>query len=91
MGGRGSGLCSIGRREIRLPLCWLERQVRVMVWPLSVYFAWVQKSSVMAGTTSQGDALASVRWIALAQSATVVVGTTLEDASLLTVRFIGLG
>ena len=39
MGERGSGLCSIGRRGIRQPLCWLERQVKLMLWPLSAFFA----------------------------------------------------
>jgi hypothetical protein len=65
--------------------------MRALLLPLFYRSAWAQPATVVAGTTVDGAALASVRWLGLCQPATVVVGTRVEGASLISVRFIGEG
>jgi hypothetical protein len=60
MWGRFSGLCSLGRHGLRQPLWWRARQVRTLLWPLIAWSAWAQPATVVAGTTGEGSALASV-------------------------------
>jgi hypothetical protein len=45
---------------------------------------------VVAGTTGNGSAIASVRLTAWAHSVNVVTGTTGEGAALASVRFVGV-
>jgi hypothetical protein len=58
--GNCCGLCSHGRRGLKEPLSWQSRQVRALIWPLFAWTAWVQSATVVAGTTGEDDALASV-------------------------------
>jgi hypothetical protein len=59
--GHCSGLFSLVRRGLSQPLCWRTRQVRALLWPLLAWWAWPQPATVVAGTTDEGAALASVR------------------------------
>ena len=45
------------------PLWWRARQLRALLWPLIDRTAWAQPATVMAGTTGEGVALASVRFV----------------------------
>ena len=58
--GCWSGLCSIGRRRPSNPLWWPARQVTGLLWPLVAWSAWAHAAIVVAGTTFEGAALASV-------------------------------
>jgi hypothetical protein len=59
--GRSSGLSSLGRRGLSQQLCWRSRHVKAMHWLLFSWSSWVQAGTVLAGTTGEGIALASVR------------------------------
>jgi hypothetical protein len=58
---RCSGLCSLGRRGLTQPLWWRIRHVSALLWPLIAWFAWDHPTTVLAGTTAEGVALASVQ------------------------------
>jgi hypothetical protein len=55
-------LCPLGRRGLSQPLMW-RAQLRAVIWPLSSRSAWAQPATVVAGTTVEGAALASVRLV----------------------------
>jgi hypothetical protein len=59
--GSFSGFCSIGRRGISQPLWWRARQVRALLCSLFASSAWGQPNTVVAGTTGEGAAQASVQ------------------------------
>ena len=59
--GRCSGLCSTERRRISRPLCWRARMLRALLYPLFARSAWAHAATVLADTTVEGVALASVR------------------------------
>jgi hypothetical protein len=44
-----SGLCSLCRRGLSQPLCWLARQWRALLWNLFVCLAWDRPATVVAG------------------------------------------
>jgi hypothetical protein len=52
-----------------------------LLWLLFAWSAWAQSSTVVADTTGEGAALASVRLVVVVPS-TVVAGTTIEGAAL---------
>jgi hypothetical protein len=76
-GMRRSSLCSIGRRGLSQPLCWLARQVRALLWALFAWSSSAQPATVVAGTTGEGFALASIQSFDVSQSANMVAGRKL--------------
>jgi hypothetical protein len=67
-GGHETGECcsvlwSLGRRGPSQPLRWRTRQVMALMWPLFSLSALSQGTNVVAGTTGEGAALASVRLV----------------------------
>ena len=56
-----SGLCSLGRRGFNQPLWWWACEVRALIWPLFTWSALARTANVVAGTTGEGSALASIR------------------------------
>jgi hypothetical protein len=71
--GRCSGLCSLGRRELKLPLWWRAPQKMALLWPLLALSARAQPATVVAGTRVEVVFLASVRLVCL-DSATYCAG-----------------
>jgi hypothetical protein len=61
--GRCTGLCSLGRIWPSQPMWWRARKVRALLWPLLTRSEWAQPATVLAGTTSEGAALDSVRLV----------------------------
>jgi hypothetical protein len=59
--GRCSGHHSLSRRGLSLPLWWRARQLIALLWSLFARSAWAQPATLVAGTTVEGAALASVR------------------------------
>ena len=71
--GGCSRLSSLGGRGISQALLCRARQVMAVLWPLFDCSAWDQPATVVAGTTFEGAALASLRFIGVG-SFTVVAG-----------------
>jgi hypothetical protein len=63
MCGCCSRLCSIGRLEDIQPMCWWARRVRALVLPVFVSSSWAQPATMLAGTTCECAALASVHLV----------------------------
>jgi hypothetical protein len=61
--GRCTDLCSLGRRGLSQPLWWRARHVRALICPLFARSALAQPDTVVAGTTGEGAALATVRLV----------------------------
>jgi hypothetical protein len=61
MGGRCSGLCTVGRRRLSQTLCLRARMVSALLWPLFALSDWAEAGTVVAGTKVEGAALISVR------------------------------
>ena len=61
--GVSSGLCSLAWLVLRQPLWCLAPNVIALLRPLSARLAWAQPSTVVAGKTVQGAALASARLV----------------------------
>jgi hypothetical protein len=57
------GVCSLGTRGLNKPLWWRVRQVRALLRSLFSWSAWAQAATVLADTTGEGAALASVRLV----------------------------
>jgi hypothetical protein len=57
------GLYSLDRRGHSQPLWWQARQARALFWPLFARTAWSHPATVVADTTGEGAALASVRFV----------------------------
>ena len=68
-----------------------SREVGVLFWTLFFWSAWAQPSSMVADTTDESAALASVRIVGKGQPDTVVAVTKVEGASLVSVRLVGMG
>jgi hypothetical protein len=51
----------VGRRGLSQTLWWRTRQLRALLWTLFERSAWAQPATVVADTTGEGAALASVR------------------------------
>jgi hypothetical protein len=60
--------------------------VRALLWPLFARSAWDEPATVVAGTTREGAALASVRSVGLGSTSQCVCGKTGVGASLACVR-----
>jgi hypothetical protein len=88
--GRCFGLCSLGRRGLIQPLWWRIRQVKALLWPLFDSSAWAQEATVVAGTTGEGAALASVLSVGISSGSHFCGGTTGEGAVLASVRSEGI-
>jgi hypothetical protein len=56
-----TGLRSLGRHGLSQPLWWRKRQVMALLWPLFDLSGWAQSVPVVAGTSVEGAALATVR------------------------------
>ena len=59
--------------------------------PLFYLSACAQLATVVADTTAESPALASVRLVCVAQPATGVAGKTYKCAALVSVRLVGMG
>jgi hypothetical protein len=66
--GRCSGLCSLRKHGFKQAPWWRARQVRALLWPLFPRSAWAQPSTVVAVTTGEGAALASVRSVGVSSA-----------------------
>jgi hypothetical protein len=64
--------------------------MRAMLWPLYAWSACAQPDTVLAGTTFEGAAMASVRLSSSAQPASVVAGTTGEGVAISSVRSVSV-
>jgi hypothetical protein len=72
--GRCSGLCLLGWRVLSQPLWWRKRQVKALLWPLFAWSAWAQPATLVAVTTGEGAALASVVFVAVGTASHCVGG-----------------
>jgi hypothetical protein len=64
-----SGLCSLGRGGIVQRLeAGAKREVRALLWPLLAWSSWSQPATLVAGTTGQRAALASLRFVGVGSS-----------------------
>ena len=68
-----------------------HENVRALLSPLFAWSAWAQLAIVVAGTTGEGAALASVRLLGVAQLATVLAVKTCNGAALASVHLVGMG
>ena len=53
--------------------------------------AWSQPATVVAGTSGEGDAMASVRWFGVGSASHCVGGYEVESGALASVRLVGIG
>ena len=88
---RCTGLCSLGLRWLRQALNWLARQVRELLRPLLARWAWSQLYSVLAGTTLEVTALASVRYVGMGSASSCSGRTKGDGAALASVCSVGVG
>jgi hypothetical protein len=80
----------LGRR-LRYPMCWRERQVRAMIWPLFARSLWSQTATVLADTIGVGAALAPARSVGVGSDSHCVGGHYSEGDAVTSVRSIGAG
>jgi hypothetical protein len=72
--GRSSCLCSLVRRGLSHPLCWRSLQFKALLWHLIVWSSWAQPATVVASTTVDGAALASLRSVGVGSASHCVGG-----------------
>ena len=61
--GAAVAFFSLGRRELSQPERWLARQVMARLFPLFDRSAWAQPAIILADTSDEGAAVASVRLV----------------------------
>jgi hypothetical protein len=65
--------------------------VRALLWPIFAGWAWAQPATVMAGTTAEGVALATLLSVRVGSASHWGGRATVEDAAVASVRLVGVG
>ena len=89
--GGCSGLCSLGRRGHRQPICWRERQERALLCRLIELLASALSATLLAGAKGEGAALAFCSFGGRGlKTASVLLGVTGEVSALAFVPSVGV-